>query len=465
MDKFQYDIDFQWDIIRFIINDKYGAEVIPMLQSGNFTLIEHSVIYETIHQYYKERNKIPSKTIFKERLRKTLYESDFAKDLLKKEKEDVFKITHNLFQSPQDSDFLFDEIRKFKKFCDVNDIIETHDLKNIENYDSLLLKLEGAITDRFDRKEKLGKGLIRDLQDRQIDRIVNKSVVECPFQQLNNLTNAGGYPKGSIIVLLDNPKRFKTGMMINFAKGYMKLRKKVLYIDLENGEEEILTRIEQSIMVEGKRDILSGQHNERVNKLLKRYKRLGSETVVKRLPGFSNCNDIQAVIDSEYRDYGNQFDVVIVDYAAQMQSIRPKDDDFNRISDVYVELSNLAHKNDLDAIITANHIVRKAERRSKTRYEANDIAKCIDIVRHAQVILGLNRDEIDLEENFIRLEFVEQSDGKPSGHAVFELDVSNQNVKELNQEQLKDYRLAKQELSDDDDEEYNHNKPTGSGDI
>lgn len=464
MEKFQYDTDFQLDILRFILNDKYGTEVIPMLKSGNFTLIEHAIIFETIESHFKEKGRIPKKILFKEKLRKVLYESDLAKELLKEDKDAVFKQVNHLYTSPQDSDILFEEIRKFKKYCDVNDIVERYDLKNIEGYDKLLGKLDEAIADKFDRQEKLGQGLIRDILNRQIERKLTKKVIETPFRQLNNLTNAGGYPKGSIIVLLDNPKRFKTGMMINFAKGYMKMKKKVLYIDLENGEEEILTRLEQSIIGESKMEILKGNHNDRVRKLLRRYSRLGAEVVVKRLPGFSNCNDIQHVIDSEYRDHGNQFDILIVDYAAQMQSIRAKDDDFNRISEVYVELGNLAVKNDLDHIITANHIVRKAQKRSKTRYEANDIAKCIDIVRHAQVIVGLNRDELDIAEDFIRLEIVEQRDGQPSGSAVFRLDVSSQHVKELSKTELQDYRIAKQDM-DFDDEDIDEKPTRSNGDI
>ena len=55
--------------------------------------------------------------------------------------------------------------------------------------------------------------------------------------KLDRLTNAGGYAKNSIMVILDRAKKFKTGALVNVALRYMQFHKKnVLVIDLDGGE-------------------------------------------------------------------------------------------------------------------------------------------------------------------------------------------------------------------------------------
>jgi hypothetical protein len=57
-----------------------------------------------------------------------------------------------------------------------------------------------------------------------------------------------------------------------------------------------------------------------------------------------------------YNEYGFQTDVLIVDYAAKMQSNSGKSlDDHKRISDVYIELNNLAIEMGIEHVWTANH--------------------------------------------------------------------------------------------------------------
>ena len=59
--------------------------------------------------------------------------------------------------------------------------------------------------------------MIRDITERQFRRQSEPSVIPCPFRQLNELTNAGGYPEHSVNVILDKPKAKKTFFMINLC--------------------------------------------------------------------------------------------------------------------------------------------------------------------------------------------------------------------------------------------------------
>ena len=74
-----------------------------------------------------------------------------------------------------------------------------------------------------------------------------------------------------------------------------------------------------------------------------------------------------------------------------------------------------------------------------TRYEENDIATCVDIVRNAVAIFGLNATEQEEQDNIQRLELVVQRDGKPSGRALFHVDVDRQRAQEFTKAQRKEY--------------------------
>ena len=117
-----------------------------------------------------------------------------------------------------------------------------------------------------------------------------------------------------------------------------------------------------------------------------------------------------------------------------------RDDDTKRISDVYIELNNLALRNDIIHIWTANHVTREGVKlREKTRYVGSDIALCIDIVRHAQAIFGLNRSIDEEEAGYLRMEIVSQRDGLPSGRAVFRSSDDTQRIIELSSSERKEY--------------------------
>ena len=271
-----------------------------------------------------------------------------------------------------------------------------------------------------------------------------KTIFPTPFKQINQLTNAGGYEKASILVVLDKQKKGKTAMLANAARGYLKMKKKILIVDLENGKDNIFSRLEQGIMRITKSELLSGDYDIQIQKRFRKYRRLGGEIVVLRLPALvTTCDDLQRHIDKLYNKFGFRPDELIIDYAAKMGSISKKDDERNRISDVFLELSNLAIKNDIEHIWTANHVTREgAKARMKTKYVGEDIALCIDIVRHAQAVFGLNRSPEEEEANFFRLEIVEQRDGQPEGRAVFIMDMNTQRADELSTSERKQYDEA-----------------------
>ena len=250
--------------------------------------------------------------------------------------------------------------------------------------------------------------MIRDITERQFKRQAEPSVIPCPFRQLNDITNAGGYPEHSVNVILDKPKAKKTFFMVNLARGYLRMKKSVLYVDTENGKEQIMDRFIQSSINKTKKELYSGEYDKLEAKHLRKLARFGVELVVERVPAMiTDCNYIRELI-IKLRNQGINIKVLMVDYAGKLASIARDKEDFDRISNVYIDIQNLAEEMDLDIVWTAHHITREGKKHRTTRYDENDISGSIAIVRNAHTIVGLNSTEQEEKDDILRCELVEQ---------------------------------------------------------
>lgn len=441
-EKFKFTIEYQWDLLRYTVQDKNGMNAITKWEDDYFTQLEHQIIAYCLKQYYIKHYNIPGETILREEVVRLVNSRKYSNVITKEQTEDIIKLIRPLYsKTVKDGEVIYSYCKKFQQYVRLKQVLEGVDINDFSRYDTFSTQVQLAIADDDENDELKGSFLIEDIKNRQFQRQEAPTVVPTPFKQINDITNAGGYEKGSIIVILDKEKKGKTMSLANVARGYLRMRKKILIIDLENGRDNIFFRLEQSIMRLSKKDIISGEYDEKVNKRFRKYKRMGGEVAVYRMPALvTTAMDIQHLIDKLYRETGFKPDVLIVDYAAKMGSVSRKEDERNRISDVYLELSNLALKYDIEHIWTANHVNREAAKtRMRTRYVGEDIALCIDIVRHANAIFGLNRSEEEEETGFFRFELVSQRDGVQSGRAVFKLNMDHQRADELSTADRKEY--------------------------
>jgi len=455
--KFEFGTDYQEDLLRFTVTDRDGWKALELYQDSYFVLTEHAVVAHCLKKYWQKKRRIPGPVILKEELNDMFKHKDYVNLLTVDDRKNIINLVSDLYGThARDGEEILSRCEKFASYIELKDTIETINLKDFAQYEAFATKVVKAIRIKDKRKNVEGTFLIRDIKNRQLKRLDSNPIVPTPFRQINDLTNAGGYAKGSIIVILDKPKQSKTAMLIQVARGYLRQKKNVFIADIENGEDELSIRLEQSVSKKTKKQLLSGEFDKLVQKVLRKYKRLGGDVYIKRFPAFSSTYDIQAEMDRIYREYGIRFQILLVDYAGMMSSTTKKDDDTQRISDVYIDLANLALFNDLHHIWTPHHVVREAGKRESTRYRDTDIAKCIDIVRHAQAIYGLNRNDDERENGVMRMELMVQRDGKQFGRAVFHADQDCQRMDEFTVPQRKEYDEAFN--GDDEDSEPKSNR-------
>lgn len=438
--KFQFTTDFQLEILRFILRDKEGGLIINRIKPSYLVLIEHSLICEGIVKFYKQHRKMPSENVLKEVIQELLHSKNYVDLVTKDDIPAINKLIHNLYTLPlQDSDYIREKIYQFSTYIEMKNLNDSFDLDNFEQYEEYSRKVEKILQKSKPKSEDEPIFMIRDVTERQFKRQAEPSVIPCPFRQLNNLTNAGGYPAHSINVILDKPKAKKTFFLVNMARGYLRMKKSVLYIDLENGKDQIMDRMIQSSINKTKKEIYSGEYDKLEAKHLRKLSRFGVEFIVERLPAMiTDCNNIRDLI-LKLRNQGIDIRVLIVDYAGKLASINRDKEDFDRISNVYIDLANLSEELDLDIVWTAHHITREGKKHRQTRYDENDISGSIAIVRNAQTIMGLNATPQEEKDEILRCEIVVQREGLPEGRALFKCDVERQRCTEFTIEQRKQY--------------------------
>lgn len=438
--KFSFDPSFQLEILRFIIQDKEGGLVLGRLKPSYLVLIEHSLICEGILKYFKKTKKIPSQNVLKEVIKEMLESKAYVDLVTKDDIPTIERTIKNLYSIPlSDSEYIKEKIYKFSTYVEMKNLNDSFDLDNFEQYEEYSKKIEKVLQKSKPKKEDEPLYMIRDVTERQFKRQSEPSVVPCPFRQLNDLTNAGGFPVASVNVILDRPKAKKTFFMVNLARGYLRMKKSVLYIDTENGQEQIMDRFIQSSINKTKKELYSGDYDKLEAKHLRKLARFGVELVVERVPALiTDCNYIREKILT-LRSQGIDIRVLMVDYAGKLASLAKDKEDFDRISNVYIDLQNLAEELHLDIIWTAHHITREGKKHRTTKYDENDISGSIAIVRNAQFIMGLNCTEQEEKDSILRVEIVVQRDGLPSGRALFKCDVERQRCTEFTKEQRKQY--------------------------
>ena len=442
-DKFKFGIEFQELILQYIVTDSQGFKIISFIEDNYFTLLYHQIIIYALKKYYKKHKKIPAEAYLREYLR-SLYERDkiFNTTIIKEDKEQISNIISRLYLGPvSEPEEIVSKCIDFARYVKFKEELENVDIENFDSYEQAIGKLKSANNIGINLEKDYGTFVISGIKDRAYKRNTSHMVNPTPFNQFNRLLNSGGLFRGSVICFIGKEKRFKTGMLINTARGYLRMKKKVFYADLENGEIAITTRTEQSLSKQTQETITSEEYEEKLMKLMRKYQRLGAELVIKRFPALSTtCADINQWLDELERDFGIVFDVGIIDYGLLLASQSGKNDEFGRISDAFLDIKNLAETRKLEALYTAAHVTREgADKRTKSIYVSTDIAKCIDIPRHIDALIGLQENEEEEKAGVMRLEVIEQRNGMRKGKSLFWVNIPNQYAQEFNKSEIKAY--------------------------
>lgn len=442
--KFQFDIEFQKEVLHYIVKETLGYQALRFFSYDTFELVEHQIIAYGLKKYLKLNKKMPTKPLLRDYMRQVFNEKQFESLIDDDLKKDSLNIINDIYNEPLlQGDAVFDKIKSFKKFTELKKIVEQADFHNfdISKFTGMATSIQKSLQIGDEHAEEDGTFLLKDIVERQAKRRIKSDVYPTPYWQLNQTTNAGGWENGSLVCLLGKAKWFKTGALINYTTSEIRMRKVIAYIDFENNEEPLSVRAEQRLTKLTKREILSGDHDRRIAKMLRQYKRIGAEVIIKRFPAYStNFEDVQAWVDKIKLKHAIVPDIYVFDYLALMGSISRKKEEEARISDVYVDAKNFLLFNKAQLGITGHHVKDAGYARIGTKFKPNDTAMCLAIHRHVDVLLGLQQNDEEAEAGVLRIEIIDQRDGT-DGKALFWIDFEKQMMIEFSKKEVKEYLI------------------------
>lgn len=441
--KFEFGIDFQELILKYTVTEKKGYKALELYEDGYFGLLEHQVIAFALKKYYKKRKRVPEEPYLRETIR-VLYVSssrDLFSALTDDDRATIDNVISRIYQGGvADSDTVLDKCINFARYAKFKDEMEKVDINKYDSYSSAVEKLNAANSIGAALEDDYGTSVVAGIHDRAYKRDILTGINPTPFWQFNRLLNSGGLTMGAVVLIAAQAKRFKTGFLINICKSLMKRKRRIIYFDFENGESALTTRSEQSIIGVSQEEVTSGDMDEKLLKILRKYKRLGAELIIKRMVAYSDTTiQMQAFIDKCKRDLGITFTDCIIDYPDLQAATSGKTDEFNRISDAYVDNKNFAEKNQFLSTWVASHVKSEAKKRRSSRYAQEDLAKCIDKIRHVDCALGLQESDEEIENGVMRLEVIDQRNGMRDGKMLFWVDLKKQTIKEFTKAQVKEY--------------------------
>ena len=441
-EKFEFDPEFQEVILKYTVTDRKGYKALQLYQDSYFTLLHHAAIAYALKKYFKKHKRVPEKPFLKEHVRALYTTNPEFRKFSKDDKKEVNDTIDKIYTEPvSGAEEILEKVRKFAQFVNFKEELEKIDVLDFDAYDTSINKLRAAIN--IGRQDETNHGiyLVEGMKDRAHRRDLYKQIFETPFKQLNNLLNGGGLTPAALVMLIGEAKRFKTGALLNIAKFYLRQKKKGVYFDYENAEEALTIRSEQGMIGASQEQVASGELDDKLLKLMRKYKRLGAELVIKRFPAYtSTVGDCQAFIDQEKQEKGITFDFAIWDYPDIMGSMSGEKDETKRISDVYLDIKNFLAFNKMECGWVPSHTKAnpQAQRHRGTRYTQYDLAKCVDKIRHVDLALGLQESPEEIKANIIRLEWVEGRNGK-KGKVLFWVDWEKQQIREFHKNEVREY--------------------------
>lgn len=467
--KFEFNQDFQFEILQFIVTDlRYGFKALHLIKEDYFTLIEHATIADALIRHFKKFQKVPGKTMLKEELRNLYRLRDYQSNLLPKDKEKIGKYINKMFMKPvSDPEGIYEGCKMFARFVGFKAEMESIDILDYNSYSASISKLDAANNIGNDLTENRGSYMVMDASSRVVRRQNLEDTFPTPFWQLNKLINGGGTKTGNVCVIIGPAKRSKTGVLINIARILMRMRRSVLIIDTENGEDALSLRFDQSMLNMDRTSVKSGEFDQKLLKIYRKYKRFKSEVLIVRVQAGTTVKGIENIMDKAEKEHNIIFTDLLIDYPDNLASLKGIDDDTVRISNVYLEVKDLAERKKLKSTWCPSHVNRVGDNKQGKKYQATDIAKAIDKIRHADLIMGVNQDDTEKQAKVLRLEIVDQRDGVPEGACYFWEDWEKQRLTEMTKEQVKKYVEVLRENSGEEDTSYlkNKQKNQGSSDV
>lgn len=415
--------EFQDELLRWLCQNRDSKKFIKVLDSDVFDLINHQIVFGLLKGFVEKYNGLPTvanllhyyDTELTQKSEK--FDSGTIKIVEDTIRDAFVPITTN---SEQVREAVLNEYqKKLTKtlFIDYASQAKSADKKVINEIYNKIRKIKDISEADLDEEKNKGKFLLKDFQTGNYNLVQG---IPTYLKALNKMTSTKGFYSPQLIIFMGAPKSFKTGTLLNIARGYMQDGYNVYYADAENGEDRIADRMKQSMLNATYAELVAGEEDFILESIVEKYKLRGGDFLSDFYPAQTKTmNDIEDRLQELKDEFGFVPKVICFDY---LDLYRPIDhtirDKRLQIQAVYLDAMRLLKKWDCIGF-SLSQVGRDAV--EKVIIKATDFAEDFGKAANAHAAFALCGTSEEREAGYIRIVPVVQRDGvaQHSGAACY----------------------------------------------
>ena len=388
----QYGKSFQEKIFQGLISDTQWANQMVEVMRPNFYDVEYlKFLTEKYFAYYTKYRCFPTLGLLVNVIKEELSggEDDILRDQII---EFLLRVKAN--PHPGDIGYVKDKTLDFCKRQAFKSALEKSvDLIQGENFEAVIDLMKNAIS--VGLPNSAGHDFFEDIEARFVK--VNRKAIPTGFPRLDekDIFN-GGLGRGEIGVVTANTGVGKSHWLVAIGSNAMRAGKNVLHYTFELTENSVGIRYDSNLCGISSSDV---QDNKELVKEVYQNKPLG-RLIIKEYPtGSASSVTIRNHIE-KLALKGFKPNIIIVDYADIMKSIRKSDNLRHELKFIYEELRNLAMELDIP-VWTASQANRDSAQSTIVGLE--NMSEAYGKAMVADVVVSLSRKAAEKSTGFGRL--------------------------------------------------------------
>jgi replicative DNA helicase len=401
---YAFDVEYQRRILALLIRDGTffsTAMSDEVIQPAYFAEYTHQVIFQALRKCWVDYRQRPAGSTLFETIRQQLQDTAGGTMLPQIQQE----ITDVSALEVTDGKIIEKQVVAFAKEQALKNIITNAQLSPHINGEELV--------DNVRKVMAIGEGLENlghVYKSHTYDRIIRRNkpdeiVVQTGLRQLDELMS-GGLPNGRLGCIFGPAKHGKSVFLGNIAINGARIGKNVIYYTLEMSEEEVGNRLDANISHVSQNHL--GKYPDHIVKAVTGIK---GELIIRSLPAKRATTDtIYAHLQKLQTNCNFKPDVIIVDWAGLLRPMERYSEYRHTLSAIYAELKGIC--TDLKLPIWTAHHSRRSSYELKNKQEdreflkaieQEDLAECIDIAAHVDMLLSINWTEEEYQAGVARL--------------------------------------------------------------
>lgn len=240
---------------------------------------------------------------------------------------------------------------------------------------------------------------------RQALSTLYQNIISTGFRSIDNL-NGGGLAKGELGIIVAASGTGKTLILTNLATNYTKLKYNVLFIALEELENRMILKFEQSMLRQNKSAILTGSmlnndHFDKLEGFIKQNRdQFGNLFFARYSPNTITPAKVEQLISDVVLREGVNLDVVVIDYPELLRNPKATGDVSEDGGRLFEEMRRIAQDYNVVMWTAAqmNRTAYSAQIRTAEHMEGSHRKK-----NAAELVLTVNQTQEEYNAGFIRL--------------------------------------------------------------